>query len=316
MFFSIRHQTRFKYASAVQESLMEVRKQPRTEGTQRCISFELLVSPKTRVHFYRDYLGNSVHHFSVPGKHTQLQIVAEAKVETGPKPILPLSLPMESWNELDAMAAAGDYWEFLMPSDYATPTHLLNELAGKLAVERRADPLSMLMEVNSGIYSAFDYVPKSTNVDSPIDDALEARRGVCQDFAHVMIAMVRTYLKIPCRYVSGYLFHGHFDEDRSIDGATHAWVEALLPGLGWVGFDPTNNHVVAERHVRTAIGRDYADVPPTHGVFKGDAHSELYVGVQVSQQEAPPMLAEELVAQAEFTPIAEDDAQAQQQQQQ
>jgi len=208
---------------------MEVRKQPRTEGTQRCISFELLVSPKARVHFYRDYLGNSVHHFSVPGKHTQLQIVAEAKVETGPKPVMPDSLPMESWNELDAMAAAGDYSEFLMPSDYTQPTQLLNELAGKLAAERRADPLSMLSEINSGIYSAFDYVPKSTKVDSPIDDVLETRRGVCQDFAHVMIATVRTYLKIPCRYVSGYLFHGRFDDDRSVDGATHAWETTRLP---------------------------------------------------------------------------------------
>ena len=119
MMFSIRHQTRFKYDSAVQESMMEVRKQPRTEYHQRCLSFDLLVSPKTRVMSYRDYLGNTIHHFTVPGKHTQLQIIAESRVETSPPPSLPDRLPESAWRDLDQMVAAGDYWEFLMPSDYA-----------------------------------------------------------------------------------------------------------------------------------------------------------------------------------------------------
>lgn len=319
MFFSIRHQTRFKYDTAVQESLMEVRKQPRTEGTQRCLSFELLVSPKARVHVYRDYLGNSIHHFCVPGKHAQLQIVAEAKVETGQPLMLPFSIEPSAWTELDAMIAAGDYWEFLLPSDYAKPTRLLNDLAASLDARRRDDPVSVLLAINSGIYAAFDYAPKSTKVDSPIDDALHARRGVCQDFAHIMIAVLRQYLRVPCRYVSGYLFHSRHDPDRSADGATHAWVEALIPGFGWVGFDPTNNLLAGERHVRTAIGRDYSDVPPTHGIFKGNAKSELYVGVSVSQQEAPPMLAEELIAQPELSVMPEEEdliGQQQQQQQQ
>jgi transglutaminase-like putative cysteine protease len=131
-------------------------------------------------------------------------------------------------------------------------------------------------------------VPNSTKVDSPIAEALQARQGVCQDFAHIMIALVRR-LNIPCRYVSGYMFHRDDTEnDRSLEGASHAWVEALVPRLGWVAFDPTNNLVGADRHIRVAIGRDYADVPPTRGVYKGEAQSELSVAVTVSPADTAP----------------------------
>ncbi len=316
MFFHIRHQTRFKYDSAVQESIMEVRKQPRTEGLQRCLSFDLLVSPRAPVSSYRDHLGNMVHQFNVPGKHSQLLIVAEARVETAPPPQLP-DLHASAWAELDDAVGQHDYWEFLMPSDYAKPTPLLRELAAELGAERRDDPLTVLADINRGMFRAFDYVPKSTKVDSPIDDALKARKGVCQDFAHIMISLVRQYLRMPCRYVSGYLFHGRFDQDRSAEGATHAWVEALLPGYGWLALDPTNNLMGGERHIRTAIGRDYADVPPTQGVFKGNARSELTVSVTVSQSEAAPLAMEELVGPPEWAPgVIEDEIQMQQQQQQ
>jgi transglutaminase-like putative cysteine protease len=134
----------------------------------------------------------------------------------------------------------------------------------------------------------FSYVPNSTKVDSPIEDALRSRQGVCQDFAHIMIALVRK-LRIPCRYVSGYLFHLEENgrKDRSLEGASHAWVEALVPRLGWTAFDPTNNLIGGDRHIRVAIGRDYADVPPTRGVYKGEAQSELSVAVTVSPSDAP-----------------------------
>ncbi len=144
----------------------------------------------------------------------------------------------------------------------------------------------LLTELNESIYNHFNYVPNSTKVDSPIEDALRSRQGVCQDFAHILIALLRP-LKIPCRYVSGYMFHS--DEtvrDRSSEGASHAWVEALVPRLGWVDFDPTNNLVGGDRHIRVAIGRDYADVPPTRGVYKGDAESELSVAVTVCPAES------------------------------
>ena len=127
---------------------------------------------------------------------------------------------------------------------------------------------------------ARQYSPRSTRVDSPIDDALETRCGVCQDFAHISITLIRQ-LGVPCRYVSGYI-SGEADDVRSSTDATHAWVEALLPELGWVGFDPTNNLIAGDRHIRVAIGRDYADVPPTRGVYKGMSAVKSELGVAVS----------------------------------
>jgi transglutaminase-like putative cysteine protease len=318
MFYTVRHLTQFRYNSPVSESLMEVRMHPRTEGPQRCLSFQLSVDPRAQVSFYRDYLGNSVHHFDVPRKHTLLRIVAESLVEVQTTPDLPSHLGKDAWTQLDALVSAGDYWEMLQPSQFAQASVAFGGLIADLKVERRGDPLSFLTELNTAVYEWFDYVPKSTRVDSPIDEAIEARKGVCQDFAHIMTALVR-YVRIPCRYVSGYVYPLAERRDRSADGASHAWVEALLPGLGWVGFDPTNNLVAGDRHIRTAIGRDYSDVPPTKGIFKGKAASDLMVSVCVALSDAPPPPEMELSRPPawEDTPELEPvDVQQQQQQQQ
>src|SRR6202162_299273 len=149
MFYSIRHLTRFRYKTPVSESLMELRMHPRTEGGQRCLSFQLSVDPRTRIYEYRDYLGNTVHHFDVPGQHRELKIVAEALVEIESPPELPDGLEPSAWDELDQQAAAGDYWEMLMPSQFAQPTQALLSLIEPLEVRRRADPLRFLRGVNS-----------------------------------------------------------------------------------------------------------------------------------------------------------------------
>jgi len=205
MFYSIRHLTRFRYKTPVSESLMELRMHPRTEGGQRCLSFQLSVEPRTRVYEYRDYLGNTVHHFDVPGHHRELKIVAEALVEIEPAPELPDGLEPSAWDELDQQAAAGDYWEMLMPSQFAYPSEALLSLIEPLRVRRRDDPLRLLRELNAAVYEWFEYVPKATRVDSPIDHAIEARKGVCQDFAHIMIALVRP-LKIPAATSAAIFF--------------------------------------------------------------------------------------------------------------
>jgi transglutaminase-like putative cysteine protease len=265
---------------------MEVRMQPRTEGHQRSLSFSLAVNPQARVMSYRDYLGNTIHHFDVPQPHAQLAITAEALVESHPAPEIPESLSIETWKELDALAS-GDAYEMVKPSHFARSTEQLEKLRSELRFGRDRDPLTAARGLNEAVFQTFDYKPKSTKVDSPIDEALEMRRGVCQDFAHILIALLRGE-GIPARYVSGYLFHRGDTTERSVDGTTHAWVEALLPRLGWIGFDPTNRLLAGERHIRTPIGRDYADVPPTLGVFKGTAESALHVSVRVSPSEAPP----------------------------
>jgi transglutaminase-like putative cysteine protease len=318
MFYSISHCTRFRYSAPVRESLMEVRMHPRTEGSQRCLNFQLSVSPKTRVTSYRDYLGNTIHHFDVPGNHQELTIVAEALVDSLPhNEIIPLG--REAWDELDATVAQGDFWEMLAPSHFAQPSDLLQDLMRALNVKRRSDPLSLVLELNAALYQGFEYLPQSTHVDSPIDDTLRTRQGVCQDFAHIFLALARE-LRVPCRYVSGYVYHGLGHRDRSANGATHAWAEVFLPRMGWLGIDPTNNLVASERHIRTAIGRDYADVPPTRGTFKGDAKSELAVSVRVAPSDSMPEADDEFRFSSDWSTFQEqgldDLEQAQQQQQQ
>ena len=283
MYYTIRHTTRFRYSAPINESIMEVRIQPRSEGNQYCLDFQLYTSPRAHIMNYRGEFGNRVHHFDIPNSHNQLTITAQALVDVTPPSPLPEALTAQAWDELDALTQSGDYWDTLMPSRFANPSEFLYELAHELDVRRRDDPLMVLRDLNSAIYRTFEYSPKTTRVDSPIDEALSLRKGVCQDLAHIMITLAR-HLQIPCRYVSGYLYRG---EGRSTGEATHAWVEAYLPDLGWVGFDPTNNTVTDERHVRVAIGRDYADVPPTRGVFRGKAESELAVTVRIAPSQIP-----------------------------
>jgi transglutaminase-like putative cysteine protease len=325
MFYSIRHLTKFRYSSAVSESLMEVRMNPRSEGLQRCLSFNLSVTPRARVQQYRDYLGNVIHHFDVPSPHQNLTIVAEAMVDVTPQGDLAPRLNADAWSRLDAGTAARDFWEMLTPSQFAQWTDPMAAFAAELKLPsredaRRTDLMELLLQLNAAVYGAIEYVPKSTRVDSPADDALRNRQGVCQDYAHIVIALVRQ-LGIPCRYVSGYLFHRAGVKTRSTEGATHAWVEAYLPQIGWTGFDPTNDTIAGETHVRTAVGRDYADVPPTRGVFKGDAASELTVAVRVAPSDKPPPPEAEMAPEdwSEVIPpetAEEADAAAQQQQQQ
>ena len=288
MRYTVRHVTRFAYESPIAESVMEVRMQPRSDGHQRCLHFGLATNPATRVLMYQDQDGNVVHHFDIPGRHERLTVTAEAVIECEPPQPLPHRLGPRAWADLDALAAGGEYWESLAPSAFARPTPLLEVLAAELGLQRGNDPLVTLRGLMGEMYTRFVYNQHSTRVDSPIDDALQARAGVCQDFAHIFIALARG-LRVPARYVSGYLFSDGGDSDRSAHGATHAWVEVLLPDVGWVGLDPTNNLLAQERHIRVAVGRDYADVPPTRGVYKGATavRSELGVAVRVGPVTLP-----------------------------
>jgi transglutaminase-like putative cysteine protease len=297
MIYSVRHTTIFHYQPAVRESVMEVRMQPRNEGRQRCLNFNLDITPAANITQYRDFTGNTVHHFDIARSHFELKVVAQSTVQVQEAPA-PRPDEAGDWADLDAITADSttnsttdnDHWEMLLPSQFAHSGEALKQLAEELQCERRASPLELLTEINEGIYRLFSYVPNSTKVDSPIEDALQSRQGVCQDFAHIMTALLRP-LGIPCRYVSGYLFHRETEDgrrDRSLEGASHAWVEALVPRLGWTPFDPTNNLIGGDRHIRVAIGRDYADVPPTRGVYKGGASSGLSVAVTVSPSDAIP----------------------------
>src|ERR1700682_4162827 len=311
MFYAIRHFTRYRYSRSVWQSMMEVRMHPRSEGNQRCFVFQLSVNPGARIFGYTDSYGNLVHHFDLPSRHGQLTIISDALVNIDAQPAIPEVMEYEVWHELEELIEKKDYWDMLMPSHFARSSPELEQLAVEIgATERKGrSPLAFLRDIASEVNRSFSYVKKSTAVNSPIEDALRSRQGVCQDSAHIMIALVRN-ARIPCRYVSGYLYHSSENAHPSADGATHAWVEALLPGLGWVGFDPTINQMAGAEHIRTAIGRDYADVPPTMGVMKGKADTQLQVRVRVTPSPAVLPPDEEFAADEEWSQFLEQDQQS------
>lgn len=282
MLLEVRHVTQYHYADPVRESVMEVWMQPKKTGRQRLVSFDLEVEPAAQLFSYADPFGNAVYHFDVPQPHDTLRIVASAAVETEAAPALPDALDQGEWDRLRSDFVRGENFDFLAHGGFAVETDALRGFVAERGLDalRRRDPLTAVRALSQTIYEAFEYEAGVTHADSPIDLALGAGRGVCQDFAHVMIAICRSW-GVPARYVSGYLFTDRQAGDRSDPDATHAWIEVFLPSLRWIGFDPTNNTLAGERHVVAAVGRDYNDVPPSRGVYKGEADSQLAVGVSV-----------------------------------
>jgi transglutaminase-like putative cysteine protease len=311
MLYAIRHFTRYRYSHSVWQSMMEVRMHPRSEGNQRCFVFQLSVNPRARIFGYADSYGNLVHHFDLPSRHGQLTIISDALVNIEAQSAIPETMDYAGWTDLEHIVEKKDCWDMLMPSHYARPSPELEELAKEIGARERdgRSPLAFLQDVAAGVHRSFSYLKKSPTASLPIEHALRSRQAVCQDFVHVMIALVRN-TNIPCRYVSGYIYHGG-ENVPSAEGASHAWVEALLPGVGWVGFDPTTNQLVGEGHIRTAIGRDSADVPPTMGAMKGKADTQLQVRVRVtpSQTLLPPD--EEFAADQEWSQFLDETQQLQ-----
>lgn len=287
MLLEVRHVTQYQYAAPVRESVMEVWMQPQKSARQRLVSFDLDLDPPAQVFSYPDSFGNAVYHFDVPQPHDRLTITARSAVETSPPPALPETLDMGEWDRLRSDFVRGEHFDYLRPHGFARETDALHAFMEELDLDRLRlrDPLTAVRTLSQAIYGAFDYEAGVTRADSPIDDVLQARKGVCQDFAHLMIAICRSW-GVPARYVSGYLFTDRKGGDRSDPDATHAWIEVFLPSTRWIGFDPTNNTGAGERHVTCAVGRDYSDVPPSRGVYKGEAESELSVGVSVRKARA------------------------------
>ncbi|MBR7619596.1 transglutaminase family protein [Phenylobacterium sp. 20VBR1] len=287
MLLEVRHVTQYHYAAEVRESVMELWMQPQKGVRQRLVSFELELDPPAQLFSYADAFGNAVYHFDVPQPHDRLNILARSAVETQPTTPLPNALDTGEWDRLKSDFVRGENFDFLHHHGFAVETQALKAFVAETGIEqlRVRDPLSAVRELSTIIYQSFGYEAGVTDAESPIDLALKAKRGVCQDFAHIMIAICRSW-GIPARYVSGYLFTDRKGGDRSDPDATHAWVEVFLPSLRWVGLDPTNNVEAGERHIAAAVGRDYNDVPPSRGVYKGEAESQLAVGVSVRRAKA------------------------------
>lgn len=285
MIYTIRHSTRFAYSEPVRENVTEVRLNPVSLGIQRCFSFRLSVWPPVPVSSYSDQYQNRIHHFNIPYDHRAQVITAESIVgiRQSQKPLDQQVLDL-TWSDLDAQVSDSELLEWVIPSDFTESTPLLEQLKTELAISREMKPFELAMETSYRLFKALKYLPNSTRFDSPIDEAISQRAGVCQDYSHIMLALLRS-VGFPCRYVSGYLYHAITSNHQSPDTASHAWVEAWFPGLGWLGLDPTNNKLAGDHHIVIAYGRDYADVPPTRGVFKGSARTEMAISVRIVPEE-------------------------------
>jgi transglutaminase-like putative cysteine protease len=278
---SVNHVTTFRYGGDVRDSINEVRLRPRTDGLQVCLDFRLITSPPTEIRTYTDYFENEVHTFDVDQPHTILAVTARSRVTTRQPSVSETLAGLPDPYRPLALEEAGELIDFLQP----TPrVDFHPDLADFAQAVRRASPDGALgplvWSLSLTLHGLFQYVPGATDVGTIASDALAARRGVCQDYTHVMLAALRI-LGIPARYTSGY-FHLRSDGGEVGGQASHAWVEAWFPERGWVGVDPTNDRVVDERYIRVAYGRDYADVAPIKGSYRGAETSVLTVNVSVS----------------------------------
>jgi len=278
------HTTEFQYDGPVSESYNEVRLRPIHDERQTCVSFRLTTNPDSRGTAYRDSFGNWVHQFNVLPEHRKLTVHAESVVLAHDVALPPTS--GVSLADLDAHLedAGEEFYDFLMTSEYVPHLPQLDPLVHAAEQTSGGTDAGFAQAAADLIHHQFRYVKGATHVHSSISDALSVGAGVCQDFAHMLLGVVRKR-GLPARYVSGYLVPGdtlNGSVEEVIGGqASHAWAEIFLNGAGWVGFDPTLGKPVSLRHVRIAFGRDYGDVAPVRGVYRGHAGQRLAVDVRV-----------------------------------
>ena len=278
--YHIEHVSRYTYSSPIRHCMLSLCLRPRSDAQQRLVAFDLATTPAAAFNSEADIFGNTKHVLNVHGEHASLELVSRSTVEREPPAALPDALGPDAWAELLSLRDAFDFWDFTHASAYARPSPALTAFVDERSIEVGDDPLESLRRLSDTLHDSFEYVPGSTSAASPIEETLHSRKGVCQDYAHVMIAIARSW-HIPARYVSGYLYVEGQDGEAELQYASHAWVECLLPGHGWVGFDPTNRCLGGERHIRVGVGRDYHDVAPVRGIFLGGGSTRLEVEVRV-----------------------------------
>jgi len=277
--FSVNHQTHYHDSELVHESDSVVHLQPVSDLTQNCVRFEITISPPAKVASYTDRFGNVVHHFAVLPEHDELTITARSTIITH-RPAKPEQPSPVTLQNLAADPQTEWLRDELAPSEYVAFGPALQAFAEEIGLpEPSEDLVAWLYRLGHVIQTTFTYDTKATSVQTTIDDAIRWRAGVCQDFAHIMIGVARL-AGIPARYVSGYLFSGQAGGVLGAE-ASHAWCEFYLPPHGWVGFDPTNDTAIDDRFAKIGVGRDYRDVSPVRGVYKGASRSTMSVNVEM-----------------------------------
>ncbi|MFD0692638.1 transglutaminase N-terminal domain-containing protein [Paenibacillus sp. GCM10027628] len=282
MKLEITHITRYAYAESVQDSVNEIRLTPSTNNRQSCYHHTIVTEPVSSLFTYEDFFHNRVHAFTVNKTHRELTIKMVSTVVTHDNDNIPSSEspPYAEKSVRLSDAFQNQYAEYLLPTGYTELTPELKAYSDAIP----DDDLSLyelLSHICKTIHRDFTYDPMATSVQTTVGEMLQIKRGVCQDYSHFMIAVCRDK-GIPARYVSGYHFVGDLQGGSAdFTQASHAWVECLIPGTGWFGYDPTNNCEVNWRYVKLGHGRDYNDIVPVKGVYRGTGQQELEVIVDV-----------------------------------
>jgi transglutaminase-like putative cysteine protease len=316
MILEIQHETRLTYSTPVTEAVAEVRVEPASNLDQSCRSFALTIHPATEAFRYQDGLGNGVHHFNVLAPHQEVRILAASVVETHPRPRELTTCRVRY--PLDLNGAELDVLDFLNMRGPLRPTPRLLPVLELLRPQLGMPLAEVVLRVSQHIHRHYEYAPDVTLANSPIDDVLGQGKGVCQDFTHLMLAILRSF-GVPARYVSGYI---HRPNKQS---QSHAWCEVWLPECGWVGIDPTNDQLINDHFVKVALGRDFTDVPPNKGTYRGEALERIFVRVETRMLESLPSRAWQeqlpplhvpltaIVSRQRFGRAQQDDEQQQQQ---
>jgi transglutaminase-like putative cysteine protease len=293
MLLRLTHTTDLSYSDPITESVMELRMTPRQEQDQHRLSFWLAIGPNTHVSSYFDWLGNTVHAFTINEPHRHIRIVATSVVEVDRLTMDPREFA-DRW-PLSPRSFGYDMHDFLQLDGPVADCSELRALAADLRPAGGDHLGALALGMIELLAERFTYERGVTTAASPITDILRHGRGVCQDFTHLMIGLSRV-LGIPARYVSGATHNSASSADDPLQGTaeTHAWCELYFPSAGWVGFDPANRCVVDRRFIKVAVGRDFRDVTPNRGVYRGTAAESIVASVKTEELPSiPPALAPE-----------------------
>jgi transglutaminase-like putative cysteine protease len=278
--YHIKHVTKYSYPAVVTDSANQIILSPPTTPYQDIVHHEIRIDPATSVDSFYDYFGNKVGVFTIVPPHTDLAIVVEAEVITKNVPPPNDFWPAKNqWENIVSLANHIDFLDFIKPGASQSLKQIKQEV--EVLVSRELTVFQLVNALSTYVYGLLTYQKGVTNVETDIDQIWELKAGVCQDFAHLLIEMLRLY-HVPSRYVSGYICPAG-NELRGI-GATHAWVEAYIPDYGWMGIDPTNNCLVSDRHIHIAYGRNFNDCTPVKGTYKGSSAHTLSVAVIITNE--------------------------------
>ncbi|GAB3426508.1 transglutaminase family protein [Niabella aquatica] len=283
--FNIKHITRYSYSSPAVECTNQIMLYPIEDATQNVMSHKIAITKHPTVAIFTDYFGNKVGVFSIVEPHTELLITSEATVITNevrpPENENPASV---QWETLQTVCGLFPYIDFLQQEHLENSEGVAAFITSLYDINKT--PFENASSFSEYIFKNFEYTKGITNIETSVDEIWKLKAGVCQDFAHFLLLILRR-INIPARYVSGYICPKNH-EYRG-EGATHAWVEAYLPDYGWLGLDPTNNCIAGDRHIRLAVGRSFSDCTPVKGTYKGSSDHILEVSVSIDNKDVAPI---------------------------